>query len=260
MTSLRAPVVGRARVPRGAVVALSGLDGAGKSTQGEALVQALNARGFDAVVCWQRLSYDDGLKRLTAPIRFLLRLALRLRPSIVPPAEDSLAGGGVLPEFAVLPEHAAARRLRERMPRVSALWVTLVALSHAVSVRRETLREVRQGRIVVRDRYLLDSLVHLQDRYARVGDVDRQAALLRRLTPSPVCALYLDVSAQEAYRRTPEEYTVDRLAAHRTAYLEQAARLGVLVVDAERPVDVIAAQVLAAVDAALVAAEVRPGR
>jgi thymidylate kinase len=103
------------------------------------------------------------------------------------------------------------------------------------------VREIRRGRIVISDRYVLDSLVQLHDRYGRVHGVGLQARLLRLLTPAPLAAYFLDVPGDEARRRKPEEFSVDELDAHRRAYLEEAGRLGVRVLDGRRPPDELAA-------------------
>lgn len=226
------------------VVAISGLDGAGKTTQGEALVAALQAAGVPAVMQWHRISANRSLLWLTAPLRLTVRLLMRLRSGKPVPTMD--------PDdpFFVAPEHQATRQLRERLPLLSSAWVTVVAVLHALSVRRDTVRETRRGRLVVRDRYLLDALVHLEDKYAGVHGVRLQARLIRALTPRPIAAFYLDVSADEAWRRKPEEFSRDELDRQRQGYLKMAGNLRVRVLDGERPAgelsDVIAQEVLAA--------------
>lgn len=227
------------------VVALSGLDGAGKSTQARLLVTALGQAGVPAVVLWDRISYNASLLRLSAPLRLVLRL--------VPGATDRLAADVVLPRvedpegrYAVPPAHRAVRGLRERLPVLSPVWVTLVVLLHAVPLRRRTLREAARGRLVVRDRYLLDSLVHLQARYG-VAQVRLQMRLLRRMAPPPLAAFYLDLPAADAYERKPEEHPVSALEQHRELYLREAARLGVDVLEARRPAPQIADEVAAEV-------------
>ncbi|MCU1674561.1 MAG: hypothetical protein JWN77_2674 [Frankiales bacterium] len=229
----------------GAVIAISGLDGAGKSTQAELLSQALAQAGYEPVVLWQRISHNAWLQRLTAPLRLVLRLLLRLRPSAAAQPAPEAA------EWYVEPEHLTARALRERIPFVSALWVTLVAGIHAVAVRRETVRELRQGRVVIRDRYLLDSLVQLRTHYATTHGVAAQSRLVRWLTPPAVATFYLDVPAEEARRRKPEEYSVVELQQHRQVYLEQAAALEVPVLDGLLPAAQLHGQVAQAVLAAL---------
>ena len=227
------------------VVALSGLDGSGKSTQARLLVAALQDAGLDAVVLWDRISYSDALLRLTTPLRLALRLA--------PGATERLATGVVLPRnddpdgpYAVPDLHRALRGLRERVPAVTPLWVGLVVALHAVPLRRTTLHEARQGRVVVRDRYLLDSLVHLQARYGREG-LRPQQALLRRAAPEPLAAFLLDVPPEVAYARKPEEHPLSALEQHRDLYLEHAAALGVPVVPADRPPAELSAELAAQV-------------
>ena len=227
------------------VVALSGLDGSGKSTQARLLVAALQDAGLDAVVLWDRISYSDALLRLTTPLRAVLRL--------LPRATDRLAADVVLPRnddpdgpYAVPDDHRALRGLRERVPMLTPLWVTLVVVLHAVPLRRSTLREARRGRVVVRDRYLLDSVVHLRARYGSSG-LRPQRALLHRAAPLPLAAFYLDLPPDVAYARKPEEHPVSALEEHRALYLEHAASLGVTVVPADRPAEQVAAEVAAEV-------------
>jgi thymidylate kinase/predicted ATP-grasp superfamily ATP-dependent carboligase len=217
------------------VIAISGLDGSGKSTQARALISSLEARGYDAVMVWNRLTFNPSLFRVTAPLRLAVRGAMRLGLMSSAPREVQ-ADGDVIPA-----EHSATRALRERVPMVSVLWVTFVALVHAVGVRRSAVREIRRGRIVISDRYVLDSLVQLHDRYGRVHGVGLQARLLRLLTPAPLAAYFLDVPGDEARRRKPEEFSVEELDAHRRAYLGQAGQLGVRVLDGRRPPDELAA-------------------
>jgi thymidylate kinase len=235
------------RRARGAVIAISGLDGSGKSTQADALAQTLRSAGYEPVVLWQRISHNASLKRFTAPLRFLLRVVLRVRgrePSAAPRS-------GVEDPFQVPSEHVAARALRERLPVVSALWVTLVAGLHAGSVRSETMRELRRGRIVIRDRYLLDSLVQLRIQYGAAHNVGVQARLIRALTPPALVAIYLDVPGEQARRRKPEEFTAHELEEHRRGYLAEAAQLDVMVLDGQLPPDELAAAVSARVLRAL---------
>ena len=237
----RAVVGPRAPVP---VLALSGLDGSGKSTQARLLADALDAAGFDVVVMWDRLGYSPALKMLTGP----LRLALRLLPGATTRLAEKVElahlhdePGG---EFEVAAEHRATRGLRERMPWLGPPWVTAVTLVNAVPLRRRVRRAVTAGKVVVFDRYGLDSRVHLQARYGE-SQVGFQLRLLRRLVPEPLGAYYVDVPAEVAYARKPEEHRVEALQHHRDLYLREAARSKVRVIDGRGPAEAIAALLLA---------------
>jgi thymidylate kinase len=238
-------VIIRRRDPQ-PVIALSGLDGAGKSTQARLLADALQNAGFEVAVLWDRIIYNRSLLWLAAPLRLLLRLApqtrRRLAEQVVIRQSEDASGTFAIPE-----DHRAVRGLRERLPWLNPAWITVVALLHVVPLRRKTMREIAHGRVVIRDRYVLDSLVHLQDRYGP-SNVQLQMRLVARLAPPPLLAFFLDLSAPEAYRRKPEEHTPEALEDHRKLYLQEAHRLGITLVDASMPAqdlaDLIAREVL----------------
>ena len=54
---------------RGHVISFSGLDGAGKSSQAEALRETLEQLGFDPVVRWTKLASNPALRTLFEPIK-----------------------------------------------------------------------------------------------------------------------------------------------------------------------------------------------
>lgn len=234
----RAPYAARElmrRPPRGAVVALSGLDGAGKSTQAAQLAESLQSLGYDTVVQWQRVSYDPSLDRITAPVRAVL---MKLpRPAAAPSRPSDCAEE--LP-----PDRLAAQALRQRFAFIGATWVGVVAGRHAWQVRRQTREQMHRGRIVIRDRYELDAVVQLREQYGDSLDVSRQVRLVRLLTPRPVAAWFLDVSADEAWRRKPHEFDPVQLVGQRSRYLTELSAIGVERLDGEQPPDLIAEQLL----------------
>lgn len=223
------------RPRRGAVVALSGLDGAGKSTQALQLAQSLEALGYDPVIAWKRVTYDPSLDRITAPVRAVL---MRSRRSGVPTPSGPLT-------LSVLPaDRQATQALRHRFPWIGVGWVGLVALRHSWRVRRETLAHVRRGRVVIQDRYELDSVVQLRERYGGVLDLTPHLRLVRLLTPHPLAAYFLDVSAAEAWRRKPDEFDQEQLARQRMRYRAELAPVGVECIDGELPASKVAERIL----------------
>jgi thymidylate kinase len=222
-------------LPRTGVVALSGLDGSGKSTQSHALAATLSKLGHDTSVEWTRLSFDASLDVVAAPVKALI--AARRRLTALPESEPG----------AVAEPDQASRDLRDRSAVVNKVWTGVVATANGTSQRRTTLAQLRAGRIVVRDRYVLDSVVQLHSVYGGRDDVSRQAAIVERLSPPPLAAFYLEVPPDEAHRRKPEEYSVEELSAHAALYQREARRLGVEVVDAARDRADIAAELARAV-------------
>lgn len=222
----------RARRARGAVVALSGIDGAGKSTQAQLVADALWAVGYDPVVEWSRITFEASLDRIARPVKAVLALRSRGRRRDPLPSEDPVvARPGTVPD----PAAGAARALRERSRLVGGLWAGIVAVVHAWSLRRAILRHLRAGRVVVRDRYLLDSIVQLEWVYADGRDLRWQTRLIRMLVPPAAAAFFLDIDPERAHGRKPEEFDVEQLRRHRETYARHTDALGVDVVDGARP-------------------------
>jgi len=240
----RAPIPSR----RGAIVAVSGIDGSGKSTQAEALTQALADLGHEATVGWSRITYDTALRKLGSPAKWILAKLERAR-GVAPPtpvSEDrwvSTIGpdGAEQWTIALAPGDATARALRERFRTLDRVWTTLVAVVHGATQRRRLEPELWAGRIVVRDRYLLDAVVQLGSAYGRGEPVRAQARLLRILCPHPVASFWIDVDPETAYMRKPEEYTVSQLATHHLGYAAEAKLLEVVRIDGTLPPEVVAA-------------------
>ncbi|MDQ3881515.1 MAG: hypothetical protein M3295_10655, partial [Chloroflexota bacterium] len=143
------------RLPsRGAVIAFSGLDGAGKSTQAVALRDTLDRLGYDATVVWTRIMWDDALWRVALPVKAALERSLRILASLRSPLRSDVAGhrgprGGAEVDDRV-------KRLREGSGLATHAWTLVIALTNAVSQRRLTWAAVWRGRVIICDRYMLD--------------------------------------------------------------------------------------------------------
>lgn len=210
------------RVREAGVVTLSGIDGSGKSTQAERLRGTLAATGIDAVVEWNRLSHDRWLDALARPAKKLLG---RGKPSGAPSSGGS--GGPVDP---------AGGPLRS-------LWVVVVALANALAHVRSVRRHTLAGRVVICDRYVLDSVVHLRAHYPPGAGQRLAVALVRRLSPRPRAAFLLDVPAALAAERKPRPGREERLAREAAAYRAECDRLGVVRLDGTLPPDELAAAI-----------------
>ena len=127
---------------RGILVALSGVDCAGKSTQRDHLMTVLRAAGHVPLNVYARAGYTPGLKAVKAKLG---SLAGRRRSS---PKEMS----GKPSRF---PRRAAS--LRNPVKRWFWLTIALLGLIWLFCVRIPFARS--RGRAVVSNRYLLDSIV-----------------------------------------------------------------------------------------------------
>ena len=223
--------------PAGHVVTFSGLDGSGKSTQAENLRDALNNLGYDAVIEWTKIARNPSLNMIAKPFKALLRA----RKKSAPAAPATLkTGDGVI---VLDPADAAAKDLRKKSPFITGVWTSLVAITNASGHRRATREHTRAGRIVICDRYTLDTAAHLRYRYGTERRFRGQARLNRLLSTKPLKSYFLDVSPEAAYGRKAEQYDVGELELLRRLYLEEAEAASVEVIDGERPLDEISAHV-----------------
>jgi thymidylate kinase len=188
----------------GAVIAISGLDGAGKSSQASALVDALEALGVDAATEWTRITRNKSLDLFAGPVKWVLRL---FRRSGAPPPVTS----------DVDEPFDAGREFRKRSPFVTQIWTVIVAVTNALTQRRVTRPHLRAGRVVVCDRYVLDSAVHLRWLYGEDRAFTLQTALVRWLSPKPLKAFFLDIDPEVAYARKPD-FDPHELAAQADLY------------------------------------------
>lgn len=214
----------------GAVLALSGLDGAGKSTQARALARTLDRLGYDVQVEWTRISFNASLRLIAAPVKSAVRLVRR---------GSSPSTGG---DAAADSHDEPARQLRDRLPWLNWSWAGVVAVNNALAQRRSTLAHVRRGRVVLRDRYVLDSAVHLREAYGDAG-MDVHIRLVELLSPTPLLAYLVAVPGEVAFSRKQEEFTAERLVAQAARYDALCEQLGVVRLDGELPADVLAARI-----------------
>lgn len=221
------------RPPPGTLVALSGLDGAGKSSQARHLTESLTRAGLDPVAVWTSVaSQPEGVAGVKRVANLLL---------------NSMASARRVPSGAPAPPPAAspadrANALRKRSGAVRFGWATLQGVTNAARQRRRTARHLRRGRVVICDRYVLDALVHLRYAYGRSPAARLQTALLRRIPPRPDLTYFLDLPASEATARKAEYRTADNERRARL-YRELCASHGAIRLDATQPEAVICARI-----------------
>jgi len=141
-------------------------------------------------------------------------------------------------------EREAEREALFRRPLARRLWPWLILLDASWTYLRRVRWPLWQGRIVVCDRYVPDTLAELG---ARLGDEEIAGSLagrlLRWLNPRPTRAWYLDVPAGVARQRQPAEIRQGtlELAERQAGVYNRLIRMHLLCpVDASGPAEAIA--------------------
>ncbi len=205
------------------VVAVSGVDGAGKSTLSRSVAQNLGRAGVPTGRVWARPGLRVGW------LNGLARAGKKLLSQGPSPGVEQVGAG------------VSARDLASRRGILGWAWAMLVTLSFLVDVRRQHLR----GRgVLLYDRHLLDALVTL-DLVYEGADLRLHRALVRRVLPKPSLSVYLEVPAEVAVVRKPEdmfgEYAIRCQLENYEAYAGQIEDLRWL--DGVNPVDDLVAVV-----------------
>lgn len=217
-----------AAMPRRArVVGLSGLDGSGKSSQVRALTSLLEQLDVAVVAEWKPLGHNPSIR---ATRRVIKRAYARLRgldasqlDQLKRPGRSLIAGAN--------PALLGGRQ----NPLLTHIWAALVCLASAGHYRMVALRHAGSGRLIIFDRFALDTTAQLRFFYGPEHRFGLQRALIRIMCPAPIAAWLLDVPGEVALARKPEQYDLPQLKQQEMLLRQEAARLGVTRLDGTRP-------------------------
>lgn len=217
---------------RGVVVAFSGLDGAGKSSQAQRLRGALAARGVETAVHWLPLGHSAVQRRLrSAAVRIASIAGARAddrEPATAAPLAGTRQGGAI----------------RRRSGLVTHAWTALVAVIYALTYRVAVAHHARSGRILIFDRYTVDAAAQLRYFQGFRRDFRLQLWILRALAPRPARAYLLDVRPSVALARKAEQYGLEQLSVQAELLRVEAKRFGATRLDGDRDPDELASQIL----------------
>ena len=200
-------------------VSFSGIDGAGKSTQIEALCARLNGIGLRVLL----VTFWDDVARLK-----------RIREATGHTLFKGDKGVGT-----------PTKPVNRRDKNVQSWYMTAVRFGlyfmDAVSLRIVVAKTLRaDADVVIFDRYLYDELANLslRNRIARA-----YVRLLLTFVPQPDISYVLDADPVQARARKPE-YPLDFLHSSRASYLALSELVGRMTIIAPQPVEDVGRQVL----------------
>lgn len=221
------------------IVALSGLDGAGKSTLAQHLHETLARLSVESAVVWppaQNLLFgmNPALKRR---LRRLLERTGSSPPTVgdrrTEPEEWTDVERRADPEIQDAPEFPPLPRQGTAFAHVLA---GIVALSQALALRRAMRGCPRSARVLIFDRYVLDAIVYLRHRWGDTRPLRWQCLAIRLLSPRPAAAYLLEIDPERALARK-RDFPLQNLHERAVLYREHHQALGVKTIDAMRPVE-----------------------
>jgi thymidylate kinase len=204
---------------RPTLVCFSGIDGAGKSTQIEALCARLSEIGARVLL----LTFWEDVARLT-----------RIREVTGHTLFKGDKGVGT-----------PTRPVHRRDKNVRSWYMTAVRFAlyfvDAISLRIAAAKKLNaDADVVIFDRYLYDELANLSLQHPIARAYVR---LLLMLVPQPNICFLLDADPVQAYARKPE-YPLDFLHSSRASYLALAELVGGMTIIAPQPVEEVERLVL----------------
>ena len=222
----------RPRAPK--IVAFSGLDGSGKSTQVLALRRTLESLRVEVGVEWKPLGHNASVRLLRKIVKRVVAKARGMQTSdldaLKVPGRSLVAG----------PEPALLRRQNVLLTHV---WASLVAVASAAYYRYTALRSWGSGRVILFDRYALDTVAQLRFFYGEEHAFAVQRRLVRAICPKPMFAVLLEIPGAVALARKPEQYDLSQLEAQARLLHEESTRLGVHAIAGTRPTEEICEEV-----------------
>lgn len=196
------------------LITFSGLDGSGKSTLIQRLKEWLESESHPVTVLtmYDDISFYSILRKLRDGVKSLFAFCRRDEPRQARPAKSAAR----CPDLGVRDKKEWWRKCIYGIVRSPWSRTVSVFLDMILLLLYRLYYEKIKKRILVADRYLYDTLVDIVHAQKRNW---KNIHVLLSLTPRPTLPVFVDVEAQEAYRRK-SEYTLSFLDWRRTAYLK----------------------------------------
>jgi len=201
----------------GRLVVIIGPDGAGKSSISRILVERLSSTHPSVAYVWCR--FGSGV------LGFILRIMSRM-----------MGHEGDFRET-----YAARSEKKDTILTGTPLkwpYLTFVMFSYMISLHGKVGKRLREGAIVVSDRYVYDTIVDLWVDFGRKdSNLDFLTPMLTSIAPKPEAVFWVDVPEEVSMSRKNDVPNIDYVAMRRRGYELISQRIGATKLDGTRPIE-----------------------
>jgi len=200
----------------GLLICFTGIDGSGKTTQAELLVNRLATMGVKSLYVWSR----GRVRTIRSIFLFMGRRALGTSAREIARDKKSYQ------------EYQSRKSKLMGNSLVRTLWSAMTHVEHLIQINLDIRRKIQAGNVVVCDRYLWDSSVDI----AVLNNKDPNwlsnglNKLMWKFVPRPTIAFFIDIPPEEAMKRKNDipslDYVKKRAEFYR--YLAKCNSLSVL--------------------------------
>lgn len=185
------------------IIAISGVDCAGKSTHIELLKQHFISQGKTCTVFWYRPGYSDEMQKLKTIVRKGVKLSQSLHTDglkqFLPVKETHVA------EETVAETERDNRSEGAKFHVPAPIWLTTALMDTAFQWALKLRILSRKYDVVICDRYVEDAKLDLQFKYPNISWTDSLLKPLTAVFPKPDKTILLWLPMEEMVRRAEEK-------------------------------------------------------
>jgi thymidylate kinase len=169
------------------LICFTGIDGSGKTTQAKLLLDWLNSKDIKSIYIWSR-----------GEVLTIRRIFLFFGRRFLGTTESKIAS-----DEKAHSEYQSRKSKLMGNSLVRILWSAMTYVEHLIQINLDIRRKMRDGCVVVCDRYLWDSSVDM----ATLNNKDPQwlsggfNSLVWKFVPKPTITFFIDIPPEEAMKR-----------------------------------------------------------
>lgn len=211
---------------KGRLIVFTGIDGSGKTTQANLLLESLQKDGLDAAYVWSRWE------------------PLLLRP-VINRWKNRTKGESTVPEQDFSELKSRKKKLLDN-PVIRWLWLLFFFIDYSIQIFIKINPELKNKELIISDRIFYDSVIDQAINLGRRKDwllKSLDSFWMNMIFPKPDMVIYVDCPANIAFSRKDDAPNIEYLDERRDLYLELAGKYGWVIIDGTLSVNEISSQI-----------------